>query len=90
MDNKSTVLKRLNYKSCHRGCKETDILLGNFAKYYLYLLNNEELSEYERLLELDDIYIYNWFIKNSPLPITFNTSLLYKINEYTNANSTKK
>ena len=28
---KELLIKKLLYRSIHRGCKETDILLGNFA-----------------------------------------------------------
>lgn len=53
-------LKRLRYRSWHRGCKETDIVLGNFADARLYDLDNAALALYEQLLDEDDVDIWNW------------------------------
>jgi antitoxin CptB len=53
-------LKRLLYRSWHRGCKETDIVLGGFAQRHLRTLKSEMLGTYEALLEENDIDIWNW------------------------------
>lgn len=57
MDNR---LKRLRYRSWHRGCKETDIILGNFADDRLETLDSGLLAVYERLLDEDDVNIWDW------------------------------
>lgn len=53
-------LKRLHYRSCHRGCKETDIVLGHFADSGLGSLGPDLLTIYERLLDEDDANIWDW------------------------------
>ena len=53
-ETKEQYLGRLLYRSWHRGCKETDILLGDFAKAMLGELTDDELSDYEELLTVDD------------------------------------
>lgn len=53
-------LKRLRYRSWHRGCKETDIILGNFADDQLERLDPALLDIYERLLDEDDATIWGW------------------------------
>lgn len=53
-------LKRLKYRSWHRGCKETDLILGNFAEDRLVTLDEQTLSLYERLLDENDVDIWNW------------------------------
>ena len=40
-----TEKKELIYKSTHRGCKETDILLGNFATSCIDSLTDSELLQ---------------------------------------------
>lgn len=40
--------------STHRGCKEMDIILGEFAKSEINKLNQEEIIVYERLLMESD------------------------------------
>ncbi|KAF2282089.1 hypothetical protein GH714_042913 [Hevea brasiliensis] len=54
--------RRLLYRSTHRGCKETDILLGAFAERYLALLDEEELVRYEKIVELDDELLYSYVV----------------------------
>ena len=55
-----THLKRLQYRSLHRGCKETDLVLGNFAETGLSRLEPAQLSLYEQLLNEDDADIWDW------------------------------
>jgi antitoxin CptB len=54
-------LRRIRYRSWHRGCKETDVIMGNFADKALQTLNiNTELPLYEALLDEQDVDIWNW------------------------------
>lgn len=53
-------IKRLRYRSWHRGCKETDVLLGNFADAKLAALPPAQLDVYELLLDEDDADIWDW------------------------------
>lgn len=60
-------LKRLRYRSWHRGCKETDLVLGGFAEQNLGRLEAPLLDAYEALLDEDDALIWEWLIgKSSP------------------------
>ena len=63
-----TRLKRLRYRSWHRGCKETDIILGNFADDRLETLELPLLDVYERLLDEDDANIWDWITGKSLKP----------------------
>ncbi len=82
MNNKEILIKRLQYQSWHRGCKETDIILGNFAKSELTTLNMEALLDFDQLLHLNDSDIYNWFAGLSELQHQFSTDILQKIKEF--------
>ena len=53
--------KKIIYRSNYRGTKEMDKLLGAFTKKYIDELNNEDLSELEKLLDIDDNNLYNFF-----------------------------
>ncbi|KAK6455548.1 Flavinator of succinate dehydrogenase-domain-containing protein [Scheffersomyces xylosifermentans] len=62
---------RLVYQSRKRGILESDLLLSRFAKKYLQTFSEEELDEYDRLLDEPDWDIYYWATKNydvTPLP----------------------
>lgn len=55
-------VKRLRYRSWHRGCKETDIILGRFADGGLSTLPPAMLDLYEQLLDENDADIWDWII----------------------------
>jgi antitoxin CptB len=57
---KQNYLKKLLYRSCNRGCKENDILLGDFARRNIEHLTTQELELYEDLLNETDTDIFNW------------------------------
>ncbi|MFO1242450.1 MAG: succinate dehydrogenase assembly factor 2 [Rickettsiales bacterium] len=62
-----TRRRRLYYRSWHRGCKETDVILGHFADTKLSSIPSEILDMYEELLEEQDLDIWNWLIGATPL-----------------------
>ncbi len=53
-------LKRLYFRSAHRGSKETDLILGPFAKARLPFMDEDALDEFEAFLEENDNDIWNW------------------------------
>lgn len=55
-------LRRVRYRSWHRGCKETDVILGRFADERLETLSNDDLDIYEKLLDEQDVDIWNWLV----------------------------
>ena len=66
-----TKRRRLLYQSRKRGILETDLLLSRFADPPLTKMTEEELNEYDTLLDEMDWDIYYWATKNykiTPLP----------------------
>ncbi len=62
MDNDIEQLKKkIIYRSNYRGTKEMDKLLGAFTKKYIDNLDFNELLDLEKLLELDDNNLYNFY-----------------------------
>tara|TARA_B110000444_G_scaffold18233_1_gene15333 strand:- start:42 stop:308 length:267 start_codon:yes stop_codon:yes gene_type:complete len=53
--------KKIIYRSNYRGTKEMDKLLGAFTKKYIDELNTEDLYDLEKLLDIDDSNLYNFF-----------------------------
>ena len=67
-DSHDIRIRRIRYRSWHRGCKETDVILGNFADQCLYGLDPAtELDLYEALLDEQDVDIWNWLTDKDPL-----------------------
>ena len=59
-------LKKIIYRAVHRGCKETDFLLGDF-----FVANKNDLFEIgldlcEKFLNEDDMLIYDWILEKIP------------------------
>jgi antitoxin CptB len=67
-DSENVRLRRIRYRSWHRGCKETDEVLGNFADKALGSLKSEiELDLYEKLLDEQDVNIWDWLTDKTQL-----------------------
>lgn len=68
MDNKEIIIKTLLYRSLHRGCKETDILLGKYAVDKINDFDDEKLGLYSKLVLEDDAFIYDWILGKLDIP----------------------
>ena len=55
------IKKKIIYRSTYRGTKEMDKLMSAFTNRYIDELNNEDLIDLERLLDIDDNNLYNYF-----------------------------
>ena len=55
-----TRRKRLLYQSEHRGTKESDLLLGAFARTHLKDFSAVQLALYAALLEESDNDLFDW------------------------------
>ena len=53
--------KKIIYRSNYRGTKEMDKLLGAFTKKYVNKLNDQDLFDLEKLLNIDDDNLYNFY-----------------------------
>ncbi len=58
----NNLIKKLLYRSNHRGTKEMDLIIGGFAKENLKHLNTNELNEFELLLNYTDKELSSWLI----------------------------
>lgn len=65
---KEDLLRELIHKSWHRGCKETDILLGYFSREILHNMNDEFLTLYKEFISEADWDIYAWLTNESNTP----------------------
>ncbi|MGF1454077.1 MAG: succinate dehydrogenase assembly factor 2 [Alphaproteobacteria bacterium] len=65
---RETRLKRLHFRSWHRGFKEADLMLGHFADAHLAAFSDDQLDRYETLIASDDHDLYNWIVGRAPVP----------------------
>tara|TARA_Y100000591_G_scaffold271148_1_gene246220 strand:- start:1 stop:264 length:264 start_codon:yes stop_codon:yes gene_type:complete len=72
--------KKIIYRSNYRGTKEMDKLLGSFTKQYINKFNEDELEDLEKLLDIDDDNLYNYYngLKTEIQIEENNVNLLFK------------
>ena len=76
------LIKKLLYRSNHRGTKEMDLLIGGFANENLNKLNSDELKEFELLLNFTDKELSSWLVDNKKNIDLENFSISKKIKEF--------
>lgn len=83
MTAQDNIIRKLVYQSCHRGCKETDILLGNFAKAKIHTFSDNQLANYQKLLEKPDADIVSWIMSREHPPRDICPNLVTDIINFT-------
>jgi antitoxin CptB len=78
----NNLIKKLLYRSNHRGTKEMDLLIGGFANENLNKLNPDELKEFEILLNFTDKELSSWLVDKKKNIDLENFSISKKIKEF--------
>lgn len=81
------LIRKLIYRSWHRGTKELDMILGNFAESNLHNLNETELNEYLVILDEEDPDLYQWLVNNQNPNKNINVNIINKIRDFINDNN---
>ena len=61
-------LKRLRFRSWHRGTKEADLMIGGFFDTHGARWNEAEIAWFERLMDEDDVAIMGWAMQTVDVP----------------------
>ena len=67
-DNLEIRRKRLVFRAWHRGIRETDLILGRFADAHAAHFGEEEMADFERLLDVPDRDILAWVTGADAVP----------------------
>ena len=81
-EERQNFINMLIYKSWHRGSKETDILLGDFAKAQINTLTEQELEVYAKLIEENDWDIYEWILNETVSIPNIYEAIILKIRNF--------
>jgi antitoxin CptB len=71
--------RRLLFRSWHRGIREMDVVYGRFADAEIAKLNDAELDDFERLLQLRDQQVFDWIFGAQPLDPAYDTPLFRRL-----------
>ena len=80
MPSKNEINKVL-YQSWHRGCKETDLILGDYATTSISNFSQDKFEQYKKLILESDWDIYNWVIEKEEIPSQYH-ELIMEIREF--------
>ena len=82
--------RRLLFRSWHRGIREMDLIYGQFADAQIAALNDAELDDFERLLELRDQQVFDWVSGAQPLPAEYDTPVFRRLLAFQNGGAANK
>jgi antitoxin CptB len=74
--------RRLLFRCWHRGMREVDLLLGQFADARIDALSEDELDQLERFMEAQDVDIFSWFAGSKPVDPAFDCAVFQKIKSF--------
>ncbi|WP_164924314.1 succinate dehydrogenase assembly factor 2 [Sinorhizobium fredii] len=74
--------RRILFRAWHRGIREMDLILGQFAEAELATLSDRELDELETIMREEDNDLVRWITGEKPLPGRYATALFARIAAY--------
>jgi|SRR5690242_20369719 antitoxin CptB len=73
--------RKILFRAWRRGIREMDLIMGPFANAHLPAMNDDELAEFERLLDIPDPEIMAWIIGGEEPPREFLTPLFARLRD---------
>jgi antitoxin CptB len=74
--------RQILYRSWHRGMREMDLIMGRFADAEIGELSEEDLSEFERLIEVTDRDLLGWITGEIETPSNYDTRLFRRLKAF--------
>jgi antitoxin CptB len=71
--------RRILFRAWRRGVREMDLIMGRFADAHLPTMNDDELAEFERLLDVPDPEALAWIVGGERPPREFDTPLFARL-----------
>jgi antitoxin CptB len=74
--------RRLLYRAWHRGMRETDLITGRFADETIAQMTEDELADFERMLEVPDRALLGWVMGEQAVPAEHDTPLFQRLRDF--------
>jgi antitoxin CptB len=81
-DGLDTRRRKALLRAWRRGMRETDLIMGRFADAHLATLSDDELTDYERLLDVRDQELLGWVTGEFPVPPEYNTAQCRRLRDF--------
>jgi antitoxin CptB len=70
--------RKLRFRAWHRGTREMDLLMGQFADAHLADFSADEVLQFSEMLKENDPDLYDWYCGRSQPPANLVTPALEK------------
>jgi antitoxin CptB len=74
--------RKLLFRCWHRGMREVDLIMGRFADAAVDALSDDELAEFERLIEVPDHEVLAWVTGEAAVPAAYDTPLFRRLRDF--------
>ena len=74
--------RRILFRAWHRGIREMDLILGQFADQNIDLLDDSQLDTLEALMAVDDRDLVQWVTGELPVPEDYDTDIFKRVCDY--------
>lgn len=76
---RATRLKRLHFRSHHRGTREADMMIGGYFDAHHADWSDAEINWFEAFLEEQDVDIMAWAIGTQPVPARWQGPMMHRL-----------
>jgi antitoxin CptB len=74
--------RKVLFRSWHRGMREMDLILGRFADATVEQLTQDEVAEFEQLIEVPDRELLAWVTGEAEVPPNYDTALFRRLRDF--------
>ncbi|NIX77563.1 succinate dehydrogenase assembly factor 2 [Microvirga terricola] len=71
--------RKVLFRAWHRGMREMDLIMGRFADAEIATFSEEDLAEFERLIEVLDRDLLSWITGEAATPENYDTPLFRRL-----------
>jgi len=73
--------RRILYRAWHRGTREMDLLMGRFADALIGEMSDQDVADFEQLIEVEDPDLFGWLNGGAPVP-EFDTPIFHRFRQF--------
>ena len=74
--------RKILFRAWHRGMREMDLIMGRFADAQIGNLSEEELDEFERLIEVLDRDLLSWVTGEAEVPENYDSDVFRRLKAF--------
>jgi len=74
--------RRTLFRAWHRGIREMDLIMGRFADAEIGTLSEDELNDFEALIEVPDRDLFKWLTGEAETPSNYDTQVWRRLRDF--------